>query len=187
MDGESVAGLLVGAALIFLHSYLSKKGENLATKEDIIELTRKVEEVRHDFTLQVEEHSQKNRLKLAALDRRLEILQEAYTLWWQLLHSVHTNDVGKIVDKCQTWWVEHCVYLGAEVREAFQDAYHAAHGHREILRSDREYAKTNWARLERAGRLILRAAGLPGFGSIEEGNLLRERAEPAKDSGYSED
>ena len=171
----------------FLHSYLSKKGENLATKEDITELTHKVEEVRLGFALQAEEHSQKNRLKLAALDRRLEIHQEAYTLWWHLLSSVHTDDVGKRVDKCQTWWVEHCVYLGPEVRDAFPDAFHAAHRHRKILRSDRKNAKANWARVERVGRLILKDAGLPGFGFSEEGNLLRDKAEPAKGSESSED
>ncbi len=50
--------VIVGLLAKFLHSYSSKKGENRAIKEDIEELTRKVEEVRLDFALQVEQHSQ---------------------------------------------------------------------------------------------------------------------------------
>ncbi len=179
--------IIVGLLAKFLHSYLSRKGENLATKQDIEELTRKVEEVRLYFTLQAEEHSQKNRMKLAALDRRLEVHQQAYAHWWHLLHSVYTDDVGKKVDECRAWWVEHCVYLGSEVRDAFLAALLAAQQHREILLSEREYAKTNWARVESLGRLILKDAGLPGFGFTEEGNVLRDKAEPAEGSGSSED
>lgn len=40
------AGLLLGK---FLPSYFSKKGENLATKEDISEITDKIESVKHEY------------------------------------------------------------------------------------------------------------------------------------------
>jgi hypothetical protein len=203
IDGGPLVGwLLLGSAVIagylggFLRAYLSKKGENQATKEDIAELTRKVEEVRHEFVvrveeirhgfaIQAEEHSQKNRLKLAALERRLEVHQEAYTLWRHLYFTVHRENVGAVVQECQTWWEKNCVYLGPEVRDAFLEGFQAAHGHREILLSDRKYAKENWAKVERVGRLILEATGLPGFGSVEK-KELDERAEPAKGSGDQE-
>lgn len=41
--------LVVGILLLVGKSYLKKKGENLATKEDIAEITRKVEEVKNDL------------------------------------------------------------------------------------------------------------------------------------------
>jgi ABC-type bacteriocin/lantibiotic exporter with double-glycine peptidase domain len=42
-----VIGLIVGK---LLPSYFSKKGENLATKEDISEITQKIEEVKIEFS-----------------------------------------------------------------------------------------------------------------------------------------
>lgn len=47
--------LLTGLAA-YLGAYLKKKGENLATKEDIAELTRKVESVRTEYLKQLEDY-----------------------------------------------------------------------------------------------------------------------------------
>ena len=41
----------------YLPSYMDKKGENLATKEDIQEITRKTEEVQQEFRVGLEEFS----------------------------------------------------------------------------------------------------------------------------------
>jgi len=177
--------VLAVATLLFrnyLPTYFSKKGENLATKEDIAAITREVENVRNEFALRFEGFAQKNRLSLAALDRRLEVLQEAYTRWWHLFHSVHSENVGDEVQNCQAWWTEHCVYLSAEVRDAFLDAFHAAHLHRGLLRPEGEDATKllyeNWEKIERCGQVILKAAGLPGFGT-EEAKEVRAKAEPS--------
>src|SRR6266498_2581136 len=87
--------LTIGALFLkYLPSYLSKKGENLATKEDIAVITREVEQVRSEYAERLENIVQQNRLLLeqtkrkhqlsiAALDRRLEAHQQAYTLWWK--------------------------------------------------------------------------------------------------------
>ncbi len=78
----SATGGLLGA-------YLKKKAENLATKEDIEAITKKVEDVRSEYSKQLELHKAtlqlSNQLKLAALDKRLEKHQEAFTLWRSLL------------------------------------------------------------------------------------------------------
>lgn len=44
-------GLLING---FLQKYFGKKGENLATKEDISEITNKIETVKHDYARQLE-------------------------------------------------------------------------------------------------------------------------------------
>lgn len=59
MSIEHVAYTLIGlvAGLIlnnFLPKYFGKKGENLATKEDISEITNKIETVKHDYAQQLE-------------------------------------------------------------------------------------------------------------------------------------
>jgi len=49
--------LLLGAVVgggIYFRSYLSKKGENLATKDDISEITTKIEDVKHDYASRLE-------------------------------------------------------------------------------------------------------------------------------------
>lgn len=46
-----VAGLVIGN---FLPRYLGQKGKNLATKEDISEITNKIETVKHEYATQLE-------------------------------------------------------------------------------------------------------------------------------------
>ena len=46
-----VLGLLINS---YLPKYFGKKGENLATKEDISEITNKIETVKHDYARQLE-------------------------------------------------------------------------------------------------------------------------------------
>jgi len=46
-----IIGLLIGN---FLPSYFNKKGENLATKEDIAEITKKTEEVKSEYLKELE-------------------------------------------------------------------------------------------------------------------------------------
>ena len=119
--------LAISAIGAFLGSYLRKKAENVATKEDIEEITKKIEVVRSQYNEQLESFKASlqlsNQLKLAALDKRLQRHQEAYTLWLNLLFSL--NDVEKLslaIDKCQNWWNEYCLYLGEEARFAFKTA-----------------------------------------------------------------
>lgn len=62
----------------FLPSYFSEKGKNLATKEDIEEVTDKVESVRSDYAQVLEELRNNNQLKLAAVQREKSIKKEVY-------------------------------------------------------------------------------------------------------------
>lgn len=81
--GVGVAVLLVRRHLA---AYLSQKGENLATKEDIGDITRKVEEVRIAFAEQLsriqtelETEAHATRVRIERLDaRRAEVAQELH-------------------------------------------------------------------------------------------------------------
>ncbi|MFZ0052673.1 MAG: hypothetical protein WAK96_12940, partial [Desulfobaccales bacterium] len=63
----------------FFSSYASEKGRNLATKEDISEITKKIEEIKHQYNLMIEQIKGRHQLRLAALEKRLEIHQQAYS------------------------------------------------------------------------------------------------------------
>ncbi|WP_202619763.1 hypothetical protein, partial [Escherichia coli] len=96
------AGALVAGGIAylvvkyFLSSYLSEKGKNLATREDIEEITRMVEGVRTQYMALVEELKARHQLRLAAVDRRLQAHQDAFALWRKIMAATHTEAVGKV-------------------------------------------------------------------------------------------
>lgn len=130
-------GLGVGITLLckrYLPSYFSQKGKNLATREDIALITHEVERVRHDYRALLEELKARHQLRTAALDRRLQAHQEAFTYWLALARS-HESREGAI-RACESWWGANCVYLDPKVRAAFADAYLNAHLRAELLNMD---------------------------------------------------
>jgi hypothetical protein len=179
--GAIVAAMVALLLLkFFLPSYLSEKAKNLATKEDIGLITDQIEKVKaeyaenlqnliHQNNLLIEQTRGKQQLRLAAIDRRLQAHQEAFTLWRKLLSSVHTDAVAKVVLECQEWWDNNCLYLGAEARAAFNTAYRSAFNHRDFLRdrANVELIKANWKDIADAGEVIVRGAELPPLGEKE--------------------
>ena len=167
--------LLAVAVFSFLASYLGaytrRKGENLATKEDIAEITRTQEEVRSEFQKLREQSTQRHQLRLAAIDKRLEKHQEAYSLWWELRGASRKRDaIGSVVMKCQNWWVNNNLYLDKEAREAFYRAFLVAANHPILIapggprdeiaaKTIRESAET----IDRAAEAIERTVDLPSI------------------------
>jgi len=170
-----IAALLVAgiAYLIGRHalgSYLSEKGKNLATREDIEQITRLVENVKAPYNELLEELRARHQLRLAAIDRRLQAHQESFTLWRELLGATHTPDVGKTVSKCQSWWEQNCLYLEPEVRQAFVKAYSAAHIHNSLTadRTNPEAAKQNWKEIMQFPEVLFEAVQLPPLSELEK-------------------
>jgi len=170
LPGLGVGGM-VGAAVAYLlmrfymTSYLGEKGKNLATKEDIKAITKLVEEAKEPFVTAVENLKGRHQLRMAAVDRRLQAHQEAFTLWREILSTVHTEEIGKTVQKCQTWWEQNCVYLESKVRVGFLDAYSASHGHSKMLqgRVDAKEIKENWSRITKFPDILFQEVELPSL------------------------
>ena len=78
----------------FLKSYISTKAENLATKEDIRDITQKVEEVRHDYARSLE-------VVKASLHSQLQISQIRYTKEVEILSEL-TEKVVELRDAALT-------------------------------------------------------------------------------------
>ena len=70
-----------------------------------------------------ESYRQKNRLRLAAIDRRLEVHQKAYALCAELCEAIEEYQdpvrVSDAVYRCRDWWPDNCLYLNSETRQAF--------------------------------------------------------------------
>lgn len=165
--------ILIAAGIgAFIGAYLKKKGENLATKEDIGEITKKIEAIRSEYNAQLESHKASlelsNQLKLAALDKRLQKHQEAYTLWRKLLFNLRREEkIGAIIGECQTWWDENCLYLGKEARAAFNTAISLAVDFRHLPGEDPKEIQKWFVEIEKAGKKIVEAVNLPPLGDNE--------------------
>lgn len=65
-------------------------------------------------------YQETNKFRLAALDRKLEAHQKAFTLWHRLRFSLSDNEKCNIaIQECQSWWIENCLYLPPNVRKEF--------------------------------------------------------------------
>jgi len=161
-----LAGLIGGIVAFFsllkyfFSSYASEKGRNLATKQDIAEITNKIEEVKHQYNLIIEQFKGRNQLRLAALDKRLEVHQQAYSLLSELSSSImNKKDVRIIAQKCGDWWWEHCLYLDAEARGAFWSAFRLApENYYELTREEKNKTRND---LHKAFSLLEKAVELP--------------------------
>lgn len=150
----------------FLGAYLKKKEENLATKEDIEGITIKIEDIRSQYSKQIELYKASlqlsNQLKLAALEKRLKKHQEAYSLWRKLLFSLrHEDKIGPAIDESQKWWEKYCLYLSDEARSAFYTAIILAVDFRHLPRTDPEIIKEWFNKIYDAGKKIVEAVDLP--------------------------
>ncbi len=112
----------------------------------------------------------RNQLRLAALDKRLEAHQQAYSLWRKLIANTGQGD--KTIDtviECQKWWDDHCIYLDPEARAAFLKAFHSAADHATFVAIHAEASLLHSAMEDvvRAGEVIVKGAALPTIGEIE--------------------
>lgn len=188
--GAVVAGVMMFLFLkSFLPSYLSEKAKNLATKEDVEVITDKIERVRgqyaknlqnliHQNSLLIEEMRGRQQLRLAAVDKRLQVHQEAFSFWRKLVASIHKDSVWEVVLECQEWWDSNCLYLGPEARAAFNTAYRCASHHQELLkdRSNPQLVKDNWKDILDAGEAIVKSAELPPLGE-KEANIIQNKGD----------
>jgi len=164
-----IIGIIVLIAS-FIGSYIRRKGQNLATKEDISEITNKIEGIRADYAKELENYLHHNRLKMAALDKRLLAYQQAYTLWLRLRRSVHNKSKNiDMVIKCQDWWEKNCLYLDMESRKAFLSSTHAVALHPDLIggQATSDELKENWRYINECGKTLIKSAGLPSFGENE--------------------
>ncbi|TYT75161.1 hypothetical protein [Desulfobotulus mexicanus] len=179
-------GFLVGQ---FLPSYLREKGKNLATKEDVERITRNVEAVKaeyseklqeliHQNNLLLEQAKGRQQLRFAAVEKRLQVHQEAYLLWRQMISKVHSEENADVVMACQDWYNVNCLYLDQASRAAFRSAYSALAIHPTLLaaRENDESIKRNFMDVTSAGEAIVKGAELPSLGENEYELIARDQS-----------
>jgi hypothetical protein len=120
------------------------------------------------------EGNMRQQARLAALDRRLEAAQQAHTLWLHISRLFPIDEasdpfVESTLRESRQWWDKNSLYLTAEARRAFMDAFKAAialvsmRAEGSLITVAREYAKD----IESAGRIIEESVYLPAIGELE--------------------
>jgi hypothetical protein len=119
------------------------------------------------------ERDRRHRLRTTAIDKRLAVHQEAYSLWRKIKAAANKpdgQDIGAVVIECQNWWENNCLYLDPSVREAFRKCYQNALDRPHMLREHFPASDitANWNIIKPVGSLIEKAVGLPSIGDLEE-------------------
>ena len=82
--GSFGVGAIIGGGILFyfiksyIPAYLSEKGKNLATKEDVGAITEEIEAVKSGYAEILEEVKVSNQLKISAIEREQNIKKEVY-------------------------------------------------------------------------------------------------------------
>jgi hypothetical protein len=161
---------LVTGVSAFFGAYCIRLGQVFAERKQ----SERLQELAQANQKVIELMSQKHQLRLAALDRRLEVHQLAYALWIKLMSAMHTNELDGVVIECQNWWYNNCLYLDAKAREAFYRAFRAASNHEILLRNlvnggtTREEIERNGDVIRAAGHIIEQAVELPPIKDFRE-------------------
>ena len=166
-----VANLVLTVAFAFLKPYLGRKGENVATKEDIGEITRIVKRIETDHTVEVEALKGTQQLRMAAVEKRLQAHQEAFTLWRRMLSQLESEKLPEAISNCSRWWEENCLYLEFPARRAFSTAFSTAivhHMERQRGTTDAPEMLERVHEILAAGDVILGAVALPPLTASEK-------------------
>ena len=120
-------------------------------------------------SIAISKQSRKGQLAVASLEKRLEVHQAAYSIWRDLISSVHDDEkLGEILIKAQDWWERHCLYLDPESREAFKACIFSADIHKDLLREPRSKEsianiKENWSTIMKPGKTLVEGVYLPSL------------------------
>ncbi len=117
----------------------------------------------------ISKESRKGQLAVASLEKRLEVHQTAYSIWRNLISSVHNEEkLSEILTTAQDWWEKHCLYLDPESREAFRASIFSAIIHKDLLEEPRSKEslkgiKGNWATIMKPGKTLVEGVYLPSL------------------------
>ncbi|MFG0602475.1 hypothetical protein ACF8PL_19025 [Delftia sp. WSY_4] len=182
--GVPFLGFLFWLSKNYLTSYTSKKGENLATKEDIRDITKEVEAAKEDFSHRLENLKTHNSLAMVAAEKRLSVHQELFNHWRSISLSVTcgiTEDMERFTIDGEQWLYENFVYVDGEAREAFLSAtdyiykWSASIGSSSKGDNKLEAEKM----LLSAQASILRAVSLPKMSAESFKNMAKVKVSPA--------
>jgi len=108
-----------------------------------------------------------HQLRMAAIEHRLAVHQEAFSLWRNLVKVIYqANKLGDAVTACQKFWEDKCLYLDPVSREEFINGVQTAAIYADDIRQTPD-ARAEWRRLMAVGKYLVEGVGLPSIGDLE--------------------
>jgi len=95
--------ILLGLYWIFIKSYYSEKGKNHATKEDVKEITDKIESVKLDYLRKIEEYKKELNIKYEIGKTLIDNKVKAYQIATSLKETIirRKSNLGSVKDQMQ--------------------------------------------------------------------------------------
>jgi len=124
-------------------------------------------------TIIINRTNYQKQLKLAALEKRLDAHQKAFSIWRRIVFNLYKDTIGDVVIEAQNWWENNCLYLGVKSRAAFFHCLNFAVHHSDMRKSrNREYdykkeIKESWDTIMLPGKTLVEEVNLPSFGEEE--------------------
>lgn len=165
--GEFVLASGIGGAVsVFFSSYFARKGSLLADKEEIKEITDITERTKSPYAIQLERVRVRHQLKTAALDKRLQAHQEAFSYWARMNKTPYGEEFKKLHVECSNWWDKNCLYLDPNVRSEFLNSITSMNQHHLFVQCGQDHSWT-FTDTEKLFNAIAEATLLPPITSSE--------------------
>ncbi|MGD8777493.1 MAG: hypothetical protein PVH88_00850 [Ignavibacteria bacterium] len=139
------------------------------------------------ITLIVRKFESIDKFRLVAIEKRLQIHQEAFRHWYNMLWVIHKeNEKIEVIKAARNFWVDKCLFLEKETRKEFDVVIQLVDFYREKLewakslsdkdekqKAEQEYQK-DWNRIRNLAVLIQKEIKLepivPNIKITAEGN-----------------
>jgi hypothetical protein len=104
MEQQTISNIIIGAIIGIISGYFIKTFETLIS-------TPREERIKAIHALELAKINYYYQISIASLDKRLDITQEAFVLWWKLIVALHTSTIDSVCKECEAWWIEHSIFL----------------------------------------------------------------------------
>ena len=129
-----------------------------------------------------QQKDRKQQLAMAALDKRLQVHQEAFVIWKNIVSVIRNLEkpFKIVVEEAEEWWYNNCLYLDSKASENFWDCIITAPGYRRLYKvheeklkrelsneSDEKMLNETWNTILEPGRSIPAGVELPPLKSSD--------------------
>lgn len=116
---------------------------------------------------------------MVALDKRLEVHQQAYSLWREMTRAIHDEDQGyEVLNRAEEWWEKNCLYLDAQSAQEFKRCIERIYYHKNLLAQSRpddleeqeewkREVRDNWRDIFHVGPVIANGVDFPRLSGEE--------------------
>ncbi len=183
--GDPSAGLPVEGFLAFTHTPIWPKAMKM---EIVIAIATAIMAflgamIGYWISARSSRKDRKHQLAMAALEKRLEVHQEAITIWFSIRNNIFNNqELNNIVIHAQEWYRQNCLYLDDASREDFWNCSIQAPHYAGLVQSFQEMTRQrggtpdektyemvneSWDIIHKPAYSIPAGVKLPSFGSSD--------------------